>query len=67
LYPEPYDQEFLRTGLLGAVIGGRIVVFGLYEDRVRQQKLGADIGVDEIYFSADLVKTVMKRVTVENW
>ncbi|KAI9289485.1 hypothetical protein BC943DRAFT_271616 [Umbelopsis sp. AD052] len=66
LYPEPYDQEFLRTGLLGATVGGRIVVFGLYEDRVRQQKLGADIGIDEVHFTTDLVKTVLKRVTVEN-
>ncbi|CAM0138930.1 unnamed protein product [Umbelopsis sp. WA50703] len=66
LYPEPYDQEFLRTGLLGTVVGGRIVVFGLYEDRVRQQKLGAEIGVDEVHFAPDLVKTVLKRATVEN-
>jgi hypothetical protein len=48
-------------------VGGRIVVFGLYEDRVRQQKLGADIGIDEIHFSSDLTKTVLKRVAVENW
>jgi acyl-CoA synthetase (AMP-forming)/AMP-acid ligase II len=67
LYPEAYDQEFLRTGLLGALVGGRIIVFGLYEDRVRQQKLGADIGVEEVHFSTDLVKTVLKRVAVENW
>ncbi|KAG5519627.1 hypothetical protein PMAC_001782 [Pneumocystis sp. 'macacae'] len=37
LKPVIYDQEFLRTGLLGSIIDGRILVLGLYEDRLRQR------------------------------
>ncbi|PKC08724.1 acetyl-CoA synthetase-like protein [Rhizophagus irregularis] len=34
--PEYFDQEFLRTGLLGSLINGQLVIFGLYEHRIRQ-------------------------------
>ncbi|CAG8661671.1 25054_t:CDS:2, partial [Dentiscutata erythropus] len=34
--PEYFEQEFLRTGLLGTLINGQLVVFGLYEHRIRQ-------------------------------
>ncbi|CAG8440959.1 8893_t:CDS:10 [Acaulospora morrowiae] len=34
--PEYLEQEFLRTGLLGALISGQLVIFGLYEHRIRQ-------------------------------
>ncbi|CAG8592256.1 10767_t:CDS:2, partial [Cetraspora pellucida] len=34
--PEYFEQEFLRTGLLGSLINGQLVVFGLYEHRIRQ-------------------------------
>lgn len=34
---QQYEQEFLRTGLLGFVVRGRIFVLGLYEDRLRQK------------------------------
>jgi hypothetical protein len=34
--PEPFDQQFLRSGLLGTLIEGQLVGFGFYEDRIRQ-------------------------------
>ena len=33
--PEYFEQEFLRTGLLGSLINGQLVIFGLYEHRIR--------------------------------
>ncbi|KAK6497521.1 hypothetical protein TWF481_011927 [Arthrobotrys musiformis] len=35
--PVMLDMEFLRTGLLGCVIEGKVFVLGLYEDRLRQK------------------------------
>lgn len=35
--PTPVEPEFLRTGLLGTIIEGKIFVLGLYEDRIRQK------------------------------
>ena len=35
--PVAVEPEFLRTGLLGCVIEGKIFVLGLYEDRLRQR------------------------------
>jgi acyl-CoA synthetase (AMP-forming)/AMP-acid ligase II len=35
--PMMVEPEFLRTGLLGTVIEGKIFVLGLYEDRIRQK------------------------------
>ncbi|KAF3913831.1 hypothetical protein ABW21_db0201882 [Orbilia brochopaga] len=35
--PVMLDMEFLRTGLLGCVIEGKLFVLGLYEDRLRQK------------------------------
>ena len=35
-YSEPLEQEFLRTGLLGCLVEGELVVFGFYEDQVHQ-------------------------------
>lgn len=35
--PVPLKEEYLRTGLLGFVSGGKVYVLGLYEDRLRQK------------------------------
>ncbi|OMJ21139.1 hypothetical protein AYI70_g3656 [Smittium culicis] len=32
---ESYFQQFLRTGLMGALINGRLMVLGYYEDRLK--------------------------------
>ncbi|KAJ1912663.1 hypothetical protein H4219_005520, partial [Mycoemilia scoparia] len=33
------EQVFLRTGLMGALVGGKVMVFGFYEDRIRSLTL----------------------------
>lgn len=35
--PVPLKEEYLRTGLLGFILGGKVYVLGLYEDRLRQK------------------------------
>ncbi|KAG0180057.1 hypothetical protein DFQ29_001278 [Apophysomyces sp. BC1021] len=65
LYPELYHQEFLRTGLVGTLIGGRLIVFGSYEDRVRQQCLGESFGVEETFFANNIVDSIYKRIHLE--
>ena len=67
LRPEVYDQEFLRTGLVGTTIGGRLIIFGLYEERVRQQRLGDPFGVEEVYFASNINQTLKKHARVEQW
>lgn len=41
-YPEVLEQEFLRTGMLGCLISGDLVIFGYYEDQVHQLMLLED-------------------------
>ncbi|KAK9727987.1 hypothetical protein K7432_001392 [Basidiobolus ranarum] len=41
--PKPIEQEFLRTGLMGTLINGKLVIFGLYEQRIRQKVYDAMI------------------------
>jgi acyl-CoA synthetase (AMP-forming)/AMP-acid ligase II len=67
LYPEPYDQKFVRTGFLGTMIGGRLVVLGLYEDRIRQQRLGSELGIEETHFSTDIFNTLTKKSRIDSW
>lgn len=73
MVPEAYDPVpagFLRTGLLGGLIEGRVVVFGLYEDRVRQEVIqdviltGTKRGDTryEYHYTTDLVNTIMERI-----
>ncbi|KAI5783630.1 hypothetical protein EDC01DRAFT_718272 [Geopyxis carbonaria] len=67
-HPVPVEPEFLRTGLLGCVIEGKIFVLGLYEDRLRQRVEWVDdedIGQAEYryFFVHHLVVTVMRKMT----
>lgn len=49
------DLEFLRTGLLGFIYGGKVYVLGLYEDRLRQRYDPAD--EDEVATSSSGAST----------
>ncbi|KAF2857898.1 AMP-binding protein [Piedraia hortae CBS 480.64] len=64
--PQIMDLEFLRTGLLGCIIEGKVYVLGLYEDRIRQRVEWVEHGTNEIeywhFFVQHLVATVLKRV-----
>ncbi|KAI8073219.1 hypothetical protein BC940DRAFT_232010 [Gongronella butleri] len=62
LYPELYNQEFLRTGLVGTLIGGRLVLFGNYEERIRQQRFGEPVGQEDIYFANDILNVIETRI-----
>lgn len=64
--PVLVEPEFLRTGLLGCIIEGKIFVLGLYEDRIRQRVEWVEHGVMEqehrYFFVQHLVSTIMKFV-----
>ncbi|KAK4225537.1 hypothetical protein QBC38DRAFT_482828 [Podospora fimiseda] len=65
--PTQVEPEFLRTGLLGCVIEGKIYILGLYEDRIRQKvewvEDGAADGTEHRYFFVQhLVLSIMKNV-----
>ncbi|KAJ4991892.1 hypothetical protein SVAN01_02742 [Stagonosporopsis vannaccii] len=64
--PQLLELEFLRTGLLGCVVEGKIFVLGLYEDRIRQRVEWVEHGVLEAehryFFVQHLVTSIMKSV-----
>jgi acyl-CoA synthetase (AMP-forming)/AMP-acid ligase II len=64
--PQLLELEFLRTGLLGFVVEGKVFVLGLYEDRIRQRVEWVEHGVFEAehryFFVQHLVVTIMKTV-----
>lgn len=60
------EPEFLRTGLLGCIIEGRIFVLGLYEDRLRQKVEWVEHGQEMIehryFFVQHLVVSLLKKI-----
>ena len=65
-------MSFLRTGLLGCVIEGKIFVLGLYEDRIRQKVEWVEPGVQEpehrYFFVQHLVSSIMKHIPkIHDW
>ncbi|KAF1837423.1 acetyl-CoA synthetase-like protein [Decorospora gaudefroyi] len=64
--PQLLELEFLRTGLLGCVVEGKIFVLGLYEDRIRQRVEWVEHGQLEAehryFFVQHLVTSIMKAV-----
>ncbi|KAK4991613.1 hypothetical protein LTR66_006495 [Elasticomyces elasticus] len=64
--PVLVEPEFLRTGLLGCIIEGKVYVLGLYEDRIRQRVEWVEHGVQELehryFFVQHLVVSIMKAV-----
>jgi acyl-CoA synthetase (AMP-forming)/AMP-acid ligase II len=64
--PMAVEPEFLRTGLLGCVIEGKIFILGLYEDRLRQRVEWVEHGIDtqeqRYFFVQHLIISIMKNV-----
>ncbi|KAL8816173.1 MAG: hypothetical protein Q9223_004773 [Gallowayella weberi] len=64
--PVAIEPEFLRTGLLGCVIEGKIFVLGLYEDRLRQKvewvEHGMEVAEYRYFFVQHLIVSIMKNV-----
>ncbi|KHJ36275.1 putative acyl- ligase [Erysiphe necator] len=64
--PKIVSPEFLRTGLLGTVIEGRVYVLGLYEDRIRQKVEWVEHGYENAehryFFVQHIIVSIMKSV-----
>ena len=64
--PVAVEPEFLRTGLLGTVIEGKIYILGLYEDRLRQKvewvEHGLEVAEHRYFFIQHLIITIMKNI-----
>ncbi|KKA26840.1 hypothetical protein TD95_000772 [Thielaviopsis punctulata] len=64
--PTPIEPEFLRTGLLGTVIEGKVFVLGLYEDRIRQKvewvEHGTEVAEHRYFFVQHLVVSIIKNM-----
>ncbi|KIH90556.1 hypothetical protein SPBR_00012 [Sporothrix brasiliensis 5110] len=64
--PTAVEPEFLRTGLLGTVIEGKIFVLGLYEDRIRQKvewvEPDNDIVEYRYFFVQHIVFTILRTI-----
>ena len=64
--PVSVEPEFLRTGLLGCVIEGKIFVLGLYEDRLRQKVEWVEHGLEVVehryFFIQHLIISIMKNL-----
>ncbi|KAI9932111.1 hypothetical protein ASPWEDRAFT_40056 [Aspergillus wentii DTO 134E9] len=60
------EPEFLRTGLLGCVIEGKIFVLGLYEDRLRQKvewvEHGQEIVEHRYFFVQHMIVSILKNL-----
>lgn len=64
--PTAIEPEFLRTGLLGCIIEGKIFILGLYEDRLRQKvewvEHGMEVAEYRYFFVQHLIISIMKNV-----
>ncbi|KAI0024571.1 acetyl-CoA synthetase-like protein [Xylariomycetidae sp. FL0641] len=64
--PTPVEPEFLRTGLLGTIIEGKIFVLGLYEDRIRQKvewvEHGHEVAEHRYFFVQHLIVSILRNL-----
>ena len=70
--PVVVKPGFLRTGLLGCVVDGKVFTMGLYEDRIRQRVEWVESGVREaeyrFFFVQHLIISIMKSVpSIYDW
>lgn len=65
--PTNVEPEFLRTGLLGTIIEGKIYVLGLYEDRIRQKvewvEHGHEIAEHRYFFVQHIVVSILRNLS----
>ena len=64
--PVLLEPEYLRTGLLGCIIEGKLFILGLYEDRIRQKvewvEHGQELVEHRYFFVQHLIVTLLKKV-----
>lgn len=64
--PTAVEPEFLRTGLLGTIIEGKVFILGLYEDRIRQRVEWVEHGHESAeyryFFVQHMVVSIVKNV-----
>ncbi|GAP89790.2 putative acyl- ligase [Rosellinia necatrix] len=64
--PTQVEPEFLRTGLLGTIIEGKIYVLGLYEDRIRQKvewvEHGHEVAEHRYFFVQHIVLSILRNL-----
>ncbi|OAA58635.1 AMP-binding domain protein [Niveomyces insectorum RCEF 264] len=64
--PTAIEPEFLRTGLLGTIIEGKIFVLGLYEDRIRQRvewvEHDSELVEYRYFFVQHIVFTILRTI-----
>jgi len=70
--PVLIDLEFLRTGLLGCIIEGKVYVLGLYEDRIRQKVEWNELTVQHTehryFFVQHLISSIMRNIPkIHDW
>lgn len=60
------EPEFLRTGLLGCVIEGKLFILGLYEDRLRQKVEWVEHGQEMVehryFFVQHMIVSILKSL-----
>ncbi|KAI1879756.1 hypothetical protein JX265_002710 [Neoarthrinium moseri] len=65
--PTPVEPEFLRTGLLGTIIEGKVFILGLYEDRIRQKvewvEHGHEIAEHRYFFVQHIVVSILRNLS----
>lgn len=65
--PTAVEPEFLRTGLLGTIIEGKIFVLGLYEDRIRQKvewvEHGHEVAEYRYFFVQHMVVSILRNLS----
>ncbi|KAI2621868.1 acyl-CoA ligase [Xylaria nigripes] len=65
--PTAVEPEFLRTGLLGTIINGKVFVLGLYEDRIRQKVEWVEHGHEgaehRYFFVQHIVLSILRNLS----
>ncbi|KAJ8111453.1 hypothetical protein ONZ43_g5617 [Nemania bipapillata] len=65
--PTSVEPEFLRTGILGTIIEGKVFVLGLYEDRIRQKvewvEHGREVAEHRYFFVQHIKVSILRNLS----
>ncbi|PVU90937.1 hypothetical protein BB559_004385 [Furculomyces boomerangus] len=62
------SQRFLRTGLMGGIVDGRILIFGYYEDRLRtslvkRNTMWAESVFSVVHYAGEVLSVIKRNYT----